>query len=154
MAPNEYLDRISDLIIYLALPLDRFLLTPCDDHNKPFNILHGAKEIIMIELIHHGKLTMSQMARLMGSSNQRMTSPVNELEEMQLIERSKEDANKKIVWISPTQKGRELTEEYLNEVYNCLFVKFNNTLSDSLQEELYTDMKNYEKLMRKLSKNC
>lgn len=121
------INELTDLLFTIPIDIDNYFLSPLankDVGHTEFTSLNGVKEIIMILLTRYERLSMTQLADYIGSSNQRMTFPVNKLIEDGLAQRTKDLSDKRIYYIEATEKGKAITEDYLQATYDVLSESF------------------------------
>lgn len=135
---KDTLTELIDWLYNMPINLDNLFLSPLSNKTgkcEEFTALNGVREIIMILLLREKKLTMSQLANYIGSSNQRMTFPVNRLVESWLVDRTRDPDDNRIFVIQASEKGRSLTDDYLKNTYETL----GNHLGEKFTDEDFAE---------------
>jgi len=133
MKKEDTINEIFRMFLSIPIRMDSVLLSPLSNKNTEhddFTQLNGTRELILILLLRYKKMTMSQLAEYLGTSNQRMTFPINCLVEKGLICREKNPLDKRISWVRLTEQGEHLTSSYMQATHRILQERFSTTLSD------------------------
>lgn len=91
--------------------------------------LTKTQEIILLSLMNHPSLSMSNLAYHIHSSKEHATRSVNTLVEMGLMERTMDQSNRRFVLVQLTSEGKEYLERRKTALTRDLIDKF-NTLSE------------------------
>ncbi len=153
---KETLIDLIDWLLHIPINMDNNFLSPRfgkNGNDDEFSSLNGVKEIIMVLLTLNEKMTMSQLADYIGSSNQRMTFPVNRLVEDGLAERTRDPDDNRIFFIAASEKGRAITQDYLKAVYEKLRTTFSEKLTDEEFDRFAELLEINMKYMKELADN-
>lgn len=133
MKKDNTTSELFKILLSIPFRMDSVLLSPLSnrstEHND-FTQLNGTRELILILLMRYKKMTMSQLAEYLGTSNQRMTFPINCLVERGLICKEKDPLDKRISWVKLTEEGENITASYMDATYKELQEKFSVTFTD------------------------
>ena len=66
---------------------------------------------VLMQLDHHGPISMSRLAGLLDVGLPNMTGIVTRMEELGYVERVRDERDRRVVLVRATARGRELTEE-------------------------------------------
>ena len=95
---------------------------------------------ILSMLDHHGELTMSRLADLLGVSDSNATGVVDRIEERGLVERSRDNVDRRVVIVRLTERGRDrlndlqlLKEDLLQKVLRRLDANQLSVVSEALR---------------------
>ena len=129
-------EELSLLRTYLQL--QRVVLSGID--KKQFR--HTKTQFIILTVLAlRGPLYMSQIAQYISSSNEQATRAVAPLADEGLVERTIHPDNRKHVYVSLSEQGREYVDETLSEVHSSAQKAILNAL-DSEEAEKMKDAMN------------
>lgn len=140
-APLDLCEGICEATLDIAHNLGRLFF------NDGENIL-PSKFFILLALYRNGKCMVSQIAEQVGLSSSANTIAVNKMVKEGLLERIKDENDKRICWIELTVKGRSVLEEML-EKRNQVFVKI---LNDFPEEQLLVFFSSLQTIRDKFDK--
>lgn len=129
MNKEERIECIN--MMYEMYPLSRKIVF--DTFNLKNSILTRTQQIILLALISHKSMTMSQLAKKINTSNEQATRAVAQLVAMDFIERNQDAKNRRIVHISLTDKAVQFLDKTKNNIMDELLKKF-ETISDDEME--------------------
>ena len=104
---REKAERLAQLLFQTAPPFRRNYIRPHDKPNPLPRLPHHHMFCLMI-LRHSGQMNMGTLAEKLGVSNQQCTRIVGELEENGLAARAADEKNRRLVYVTPTEKGTQL----------------------------------------------
>ncbi|MGG6314582.1 MarR family winged helix-turn-helix transcriptional regulator [Paenibacillus macerans] len=114
--------------------------------NDGDNIL-PSKFFILLAVYRNGKTTVSQIAELVGLSSSANTIAINKMAKEGLLNRVRDDIDKRICWIELTAKGRAVLEEMI-EKRNRMFLAI---LGDFPEEQLQVFLQSLQTIRDKFS---
>lgn len=94
---------------------------------------------ILHHLLQHERMTVSRLGELLGLTSGATTIAINRLEESQLIERTRDMNDRRVVWLQLTEQGEELIQSSLqkrNQIALEVFEHFSTEEISQLQEML------------------
>jgi DNA-binding MarR family transcriptional regulator len=138
---NEVIRNICETTLDIAHNMGRLF---CNDGD---NII-PSKFFILLAVFRSGKCMITQIAEAVGLSSSANTIAVNKLVQDGLLERIKDEEDKRICWIQITQAGKSA----LDEMVNKRNVMFETMLHDFSQEELSLFISSLELIRNKFSK--
>lgn len=120
--------RTSELLIEIKKELHDVIAKSGESMNYPhFFILHT--------LFYKEKCMVSELGNVMGLTSGAITTSINKLEEMDYIVRDRDQKDRRVVWVSLTNAGKESIQNIIderNKVWNEHFLK----LTEDEQKQL------------------
>ena len=106
---------------------------------------NGAQGRILYVLWEHGKLTITDIARLTSMANTTLTSMLDRMEAEGLVQRIPDKINRRQIFVTVTEKAKRYSEQY-------------KKLSDDMNGIFYsgfteTEIVDFENQLRKILKN-
>ena len=114
-------------------------------------ILHTKSQLlILLALNTQERLTMTQIAQYISSSNEQATRALAPLAEEGYVERSIDELNRTHVLVCLTEKGREYLQARLAELRTDLNQRVRRSLSPEEQAELRSSVYSLKRLLEKI----
>lgn len=132
--------------MYELYPLCRKLVFDAFDKQK-YGVTR-TQQIILLALAIEEKLTMSQLASKINTSNEQATRAVSQLVEKGFIQRMQDIGNRRIINIRLTEKAREFIGKTKLEIMDDLLEQFNG-VSDDDMEKFHEAIMQIIKIMKK-----
>ena len=132
--------------MYELYPLCRKLVF--DTFDKKKNNITRTQQIILLALAAEEKLTMSQLAAKINTSNEQATRAVAQLVDRGFIERLQDNSNRRVINIRLTEKAQEFISKTKAEILGDLLDRFN----DVSDEDMESFQAAIEQLIRVLKK--
>lgn len=107
------------------------------------------QQIILLALLVEEKLTMSQLANKINTSNEQATRAVAQLVDKGFIERMQEPTNRRIINIRLTKEAVDFMDKTKSEILCDLLDKFNG-VSDSEMEKFLDAVKQIVTTLKKV----
>lgn len=108
---SEKAEKLVHLIFRTAPPFRKNYIKPPEQAKNLPRIPHHHLFCLII-LSRGERETMSSLAEKMGVSVQQLTRIVGELSQHGFVERTQSEANRRIILVSATDKGRELLSKF------------------------------------------
>ena len=108
---------------------------------------NGAQGRILYVLWEHGRLTISDIARLTSMANTTLTSMLDRMEAEELIQRIPDKANRRQIFISVTDKAKLYRKEYdkiSDDMCDIFYKGFTDAEIIIFEEQLKKILKNLE----------
>ncbi|WP_124100014.1 MarR family transcriptional regulator [Ruminococcus sp. Marseille-P6503] len=118
--------------MYELYPLCRKLVFDTFDKRK-YGITR-TQQIILLALAIEEKLTMSQLASKINTSNEQATRAVAQLVEKGFIERMQDNSNRRIINIRLTEKADDFIEKTKAEIMGDLLDQFNGISDEDMEK--------------------
>ena len=132
--------------VYELYPLCRKLVFDTFDKQK-YGITR-TQQIILLALAIEEKLTMSQLASKINTSNEQATRAVAQLVEKGFIERMQDNSNRRIINIRLTGKADDFIKKTKAEIMEDLLALFNG-ISDEDMEKFHDAMVQIIRILKK-----
>lgn len=132
--------------MYELYPLCRKLVL--DTFDKKKDGVTKTQQIILLALAVEEKLTMSQLASKINTSNEQATRAVAQLVDRGFIERMQDASNRRIINIRLTDKAREFISLTKAEIMDDLLDQFNK-VSDEDMEKFHDAIKQIIAVLKK-----
>lgn len=132
--------------MYELYPLCRKLVL--DTFDKKKDGVTKTQQIILLALAVEEKLTMSQLASKINTSNEQATRAVAQLVDRGFIERMQDASNRRIINIRLTDKAREFISLTKSEIMDDLLDQFNK-VSDEDMEKFHDAIKQIIAVLKK-----
>jgi DNA-binding MarR family transcriptional regulator len=128
--------------------LKRKLMKECGHEHKQCDIHHSSARTLHL-IIAHGKMTMSKLHDLTGFERGSLTTIVDGLIELGLVERKRGENDRRKVFVIPTPKGTSVDNEIHQDIEQ--YVKHTlERLSQKDRERFFSAMKTLEDIAEKL----
>ena len=98
-------------------------------------------------LIHDGGLTIGELSQKMGLACSTITDLIDRMEKSELVERKKDEKDKRVVRINVLDKGYEILEKVLEKRIEFLDKKLTN-LDDNQKSILHQELKGIYEVMK------
>lgn len=105
---NEQAERLVQLLFQAAPPFRRNYIKPPPETIEGFPRIPHHHVFCLLILKKSGRESMGALAEKLGVSNQQCTRIVGELEENGLAARAADEKNRRLVYVTPTEKGTQL----------------------------------------------
>ena len=108
---------------------------------------NGAQGRILYVLWEHENLTISDIARLTSMANTTLTSMLDRMESEDLVKRTRDNVNRRQIFISVTEKANKYREKYeqLSNEMNGIFYKgFSEAEITDFQDKLQRILENFQ----------
>ena len=105
---NEQAERLAQLLFQAAPPFRRNYIKPPPETIEGFPRIPHHHVFCLLILKKSGRESMGVLAEKLGVSNQQCTRIVGELEENGLAARAADEKNRRLVYVTPTEKGTQL----------------------------------------------
>lgn len=105
---NEQAERLVQLLFQAAPPFRRNYIKPPPEKIDGFPRIPHHHVFCLLILKKSGRESMGVLAEKLGVSNQQCTRIVGELEENGLAARAADEKNRRLVYVTPTEKGTQL----------------------------------------------
>ena len=106
---NEQAERLAQLLFQAAPPFRRNYIKPSPPEKiDGFPRIPHHHVFCLLILKKSGRESMGVLAEKLGVSNQQCTRIVGELEENGLAARAADEKNRRLVYVTPTEKGTQL----------------------------------------------
>ena len=133
--------------MYELYPLCRKLVFDTFDKQK-YGVTR-TQQIILLALALEEKLTMSQLASKINTSNEQATRAVAQLVDKGFIERMQDNSNRRIINIRLTDKANEFIKKTKSEIMGDLLDQFNG-VSDEDMEKFHDAIIQIVKILKKV----
>lgn len=133
--------------MYELYPLCRKLVFDTFDKQK-YGVTR-TQQIILLALALEEKLTMSQLASKINTSNEQATRAVAHLVDKGFIERMQDNSNRRIINIRLTDKANEFIKKTKSEIMGDLLDQFNG-VSDEDMEKFHDAIIQIVKILKKV----
>ena len=122
----------------------RFIERRLKDHEL-YNLVPSYGNILTVLYDHDGKMTMKNIADLLGKEKSTITSLVNKLESLGYVNKVKSQEDRRTTFVCLTQMGKDIEKKF-------------EAISKDLQERAYSNFTEAEKeeflrLLKKLNQN-
>lgn len=135
--------------MYELYPLCRKLVF--DTFDKKKNNITRTQQIILLALAAEEKLTMSQLAAKINTSNEQATRAVAQLVDRGFIERLQDNSNRRVINIRLTEKAQEFISKTKAEIMDDLLDRFND-VSDEDMESFQAAIEQLIRVLKKVQK--
>lgn len=135
--------------MYELYPLCRKLVF--DTFDKKKNNITRTQQIILLALAAEEKLTMSQLAAKINTSNEQATRAVAQLVDRGFIERLQDNSNRRVINIRLTEKAQEFISKTKAEIMGDLLDRFND-VSDEDMESFQAAIEQLIRVLKKVQK--
>lgn len=132
-------------LMYEIYPLCRKLVF--DTFDKPKIDLTRTQQIIILALAISQRLSMSQLAEKINTSNEQATRAVSQLVQKGFIERSQDKSNRRVINISLTEKANAFLNEAKMSIQGELINRF-NAVSDEDMQDFYLALMQINKILK------
>ena len=105
---NEQAERLVQLLFQAAPPFRRNYIKPPPEKIDGFPRIPHHHVFCLLILKKSGRESMGALAEKLGVSNQQCTRIVGELEENGLAARAADEKNRRLVYVTATEKGTQL----------------------------------------------
>ena len=108
---------------------------------------NGAQGRILYVLWEHENLTISDIARLTSMANTTLTSMLDRMESEELVKRTRDNVNRRQIFISVTEKANKYREKYeqLSDEMNGIFYNgFSEAEISDFQDKLQRILENFQ----------
>jgi DNA-binding MarR family transcriptional regulator len=85
-------------------------------------------------LIHHGKMNVSEIGLKLGLSNSTVSGILDRLEKQNMVERSRSESDRRVVYVNLTESFREVTQDRFKEVEKGIEEKINRANPEELDK--------------------
>ncbi len=133
--------------LYELYPLCRKMVM--DTFDKKEGVTR-TQQIILLALAVEEKLTMSQLASKINTSNEQATRAVAQLVDRGFIERMQDNSNRRVINIRLTDTAHDFIRSTQNEMLGQLLDRFEN-VSDNEMEKFLDAINQIIKVLRKTS---
>mgnify|MGYP000173270614 FL=1 len=113
----------------------------------------GFQVLFILSMPEYPQPTMSFLAEEMGITKQQLTKLVNDLEAMGLVKRIHDDRNRRQVYVTLTDDGRNEFEEIKQAMLECTVAGLKDFSEDEL-EQLGDCLERLIPLLEKFRGNC
>jgi DNA-binding MarR family transcriptional regulator len=128
--------------------LKRKFMKECGHEHKQCDIHHSSARTLHL-IIAHGSVTMSELHDLTGFERGSLTTIVDGLIELELVERKRGEDDRRKVFVIPTPKGISADNEIHRDIES--YVKHTlGKLSQKDRERFFDAMKTLEEIAEKL----
>ena len=93
----------------------------------------------LLSFANQEKLTMNQLSQRMGLSTSTMTRNIDNLAQRGLVERVRDATDRRLVFVRPTIKGRELVEEIIRS-QRAHFTQVLNSIPEEKRNEVQSSL--------------
>lgn len=100
-------------------------------HFKGIN-LTAPQGMLMGILAKHGKMKVSDLSEELGLSNSTVSGIIDRLEKQGLVERTRSEEDRRVVYVSVTEETKKNTEKH----FKCVEREFETMVSEATPEEL------------------
>lgn len=133
--------------LYELYPMCRKLVF--DTFDKKKSNITRTQQIILLALNAEEKLTMSQLAAKINTSNEQATRAVAQLVDKDFVERLQDSGNRRVINIRLTEKAREFIKKTKDEILGELLDQFND-VSDEDMESFHTAIEQIIRVLKKV----
>ena len=113
----------------------------------------GFQVLFILSMPEYPQPTMSFLAEEMGITKQQLTKLVNDLEAMGLVKRIHDERNRRLVYVTLTDDGRNEFEEIKQAMLECTVAGLKDFSEDEL-EQLGDCLERLIPLLEKFRGNC
>ena len=113
----------------------------------------GFQDLFILSMPEYPQPTMSFLAEEMGITKQQLTKLVNDLEAMGLVKRIHDERNRRQVYVTLTDDGRNEFEEIKQAMLECTVAGLKDFSEDEL-EQLGDCLERLIPLLEKFRGNC
>lgn len=121
-------------------------------HNKmqQFKEMHltAPQGMLMGMLAHYGKMKVSDLSEKLGLSNSTVSGIIDRLEKQGLVERTRSEEDRRVVYVDVTSAYKKHTQEHFMKMEE----EFEAKMKNATPEELDTVFKGLETLKRLLER--
>lgn len=135
------------IIIRFDAPVEQLSLSVCLSAKAGFQVL------FILSMPEYTQPTMSFLADEMGITKQQLTKLVNDLEAMGLVKRIHDERNRRQVYVTLTDDGRNEFEEIKQAMLECTVAGLKDFSEDEL-EQLGDCLERLIPLLEKFRGNC
>jgi len=128
----KQLDTVVDSLVSV-LPLFIKKMIKPDKYNESYDLSHSHLQIIFM-LDDMGKVTMSDIAGHLSIAKPNVTPLVQKLIDKELVERIRDEIDRRIIYISLTFKGEEFMSEHRRIISENLRRKLSGLSKEDLEE--------------------
>jgi DNA-binding MarR family transcriptional regulator len=108
-----------------------FIKQNMEQHFKEMR-LTAPQGMLMGILSKHGKMKVSDLSEELGLSNSTVSGIIDRLEKQSLVERTRSEEDRRVVYVSVTEGTKKNTEEH----FKCIEKEFEAMVSEATPEEL------------------
>jgi DNA-binding MarR family transcriptional regulator len=112
---------------------------------KEMNIT-GPQGMLMGILAHDGEMKISDLSEKLGLSNSTVSGIVDRLEKQGLVERTRSEEDRRVVYVSVTQEFQKNAKERFNGIQR-MFEGLMNTATPEEAERIYEGLNTLKKVM-------
>lgn len=134
---NKSFFRLGEIIMEIA----RRLHVELDEQNVPG--ITGSQFFVLRQIVGKGRLTVSEVAEKLGVSLSAITALVDRLVKSDLVVRSRDEQDRRLVWLEATDKGKEILDKCI-EGRKKVAVKYFSQLPEEDTKKL---IEIYEKIL-------
>ena len=98
--------------------------------------LSQTEYLLLAIIVERKHLPMSELCERAMMRKQQVTQTVNQLEDKSLVVRVRNNENRRVVWLEPTEQALEIAREVQRALVEELSRVFGQLKDDSLQESL------------------
>lgn len=148
MKGNTYDNIIDDMFMSANLMKGIFMKIAQD--NKEVSLLHSNKSILEV-LIKKGPTPMTEIGKELCISKPNLTVIIDHLIQENLVKRSYDDKDRRIIKIDITEKGINSLKKS-KEIIKEEFKKMLNQLNKKDAETLSSSLKDFKEIIEKINK--
>lgn len=146
---NDYsANELINELINCSFPLSAIIF---DNYCKAYDDVNDIQVSILNLLYDHGTLNMTNLARRLGYTNQRLTQPVDNLVRRNLLVRNVEENNRRVVLISLTGEGRDFLIESRKKAHKKTIELLDAVMDEKEKQELFDCLQRANTLLERLN---
>ena len=147
---NEQAERLVQLLFQAAPPFRRnYIKPPPPEKIDGFPRIPHHHVFCLLILKKSGRESMGALAEKLGVSNQQCTRIVGELEENGLAARAADEKNRRLVYVTATEKGTQLLTVFYRHACEHIREQL-GALSDGDVDELIAHLAGIVRILDKL----
>ncbi len=128
---NKLLETLGDDLTKMVVPMQKYIFEQNYKTVPEFNSLMGNA---LTALYDQGPMRPTDLARYLGISNQRLTRPLKMMISSGYVQQSDDAQNKKIVWLSVTEKGSRTQERIIMAYMHNLRIRLSVLTEEEMSE--------------------
>lgn len=134
----------DNLLNLMKEQLDSFFynIKQLSQHSRLEGSLNEGLSFLLYILWISGRSKVSDIAQKLGITNGAVTQMADKMVKADLIIRERSEEDRRIVWLSLSEKGKNM----VNEIHNSRFEYFRSRLSQLSEEDLENSIEVFQKL--------
>jgi len=141
-------DLLINELINCSFPLNAIIF---DAYCKEYKNINTIQVSIMNLIFDHKRLNMTNLARRLGYTNQRLTQPVDDLVRRGYLTRTVEDNNRRMVYVSLTENGENYLKVSREKAHEATMALLRKAMTEDELNKLLVDIKHANVLLERLN---